>query len=349
MDTESVIGLRLLRHHLVPQLHDESGYLDLFRQLQPVSTVYYTYPGSPPSLSPRTTFDDQELTGSLRGSGKIVKGRFLGGGIGYVLREDLHIYANAFRQPLTRFNEKHLVVMEALQGCGPLAPRQIKEETGLLNKEIMPALHRLQKGSLVFEDQSDSDWERPWYLFEEAWPEVVLSDDRRIDALTEVLSRFLKSNVFPTLEQMKDWSRLPLRLLKTLVASMREDGLIEDASVDGLGRGYLPVEDLSQVGVDGRPSVFMLHKADPLVRAHATELRRLFGQRETLQYLLIDGELKGAVLGHWRIGPHDVDDVAVLLPSRECKVRREEVLSAIASVYKPPRSRILKYCGGRIS
>jgi hypothetical protein len=178
---------------------------------------------------------------------------------------------------------------------------------------------------------------------------VVLSDDRRIDALTEVLLRFLKSNVFATLEQTRDWSRLPLRLLKTLAAKMRDDGLIEDAIVDGLGHGYLAVEDLSQDSVDGRPPVFMLHKADPLVRAHATELKRLFGQRETLQYLLIDGELKGAVLGHWRIGPHDVDDVVLLLPPRECKDRREDVLSVISSVYKPPRSRILKYCGEKVS
>ena len=66
---------------------------------------------------------------------------------------------------------------------------------------------------------------------------------------------------------------------------------------------------------------------------------------ETLQYLLIDGELRGAVLGHRRIGPHDVDDVDIRLPCQERRERREEVLSVISPVYASPHSTILRYCG----
>ncbi len=342
---EDIISLRLSRHRLAPLLADESEYLDLFRQLQPVGTIHNTYPGAPPSLSPRTAFDDKELTERLRGSRVLVKGRFLGGGIGYVHRRDLQTYANAFRKPLTRLNERQHLVFEALEGCGPLAPRQIKEETGLLNKEIMPALHRMQNSFLVFEDQSDSDMERPWYLFEEEWPDIVLSEDRRIDASMAVFRRFLKSNCFATLEEMRDWSRLPLRFLKTLVSTMEGEGSITNVTVGGWGEGFVLTEDLSHRVVEQEPSVFMLHKADPFVRAHASELKRRFGDKETLQYLLMDGELKGAVLGHWRIGPHDVDDIVVLLPPQACEGRREEVLSVVAAVYSPPRSRILSYCG----
>jgi hypothetical protein len=36
---------------------------------------------------------------------------------------------------------------------GGLTPQQIKEETGLLNQEIMPALHRLQEAFVVYEDR----------------------------------------------------------------------------------------------------------------------------------------------------------------------------------------------------
>ena len=348
MDKNDILNTRLSRHCLVTQLSDENVYLDLFRRLQPVSTIYNTIPGAPPSLGPRTTFDDKKLTDRLRGSRTLIKGRFLGGGIGYVLAEDLHIYANAFRKPLTGFNERQRLVLDALDSCGPLAPRLIKEETGLLNKEIMPALHRMQTGFLVFEDQSDSDWERPWSLFEEEWPEVILAEDQRITASIEVLTRFLRANVFATFEQIKDWSRFSVSLLKTLMTQMQDDGLVSCLVVEGLGEGYILAEDQSLPAVDERPSAFMLHKSDPLVKAHASELKRLFGRRETLQYLLLDGELKGAVLGHWRIGPHDVDDISVLLPSRECKRRREEILSAVSQVYSPPRSRILKYCSERI-
>ena len=93
----------------------------------------------------------------------------------------------------------------------------------------------------------------------------------------------------------------------------------------------------------------MLHKSDILARSHASELKRRFGHREVLQYLLIDGAFQGAVLGHWRIGPHDVEDIAVELPAVERMNRREEILNAVSSGYRPPYSRILRYAGKEIS
>ena len=89
----------------------------------------------------------------------------------------------------------------------------------------------------------------------------------------------------------------------------------------------------------------MLHKSDPLVRSHGSELKRRFGSTEVLQYLLIDGVFQGAVLGHWRIGPHDVEDVVVELPTRERQQRQGEILQAITQQYEPPRHHILKYDG----
>ena len=349
MNREEIISARIERHGLTSPLPDESGYQELFRLLQPVSTLHNTCPGAPPSLSPRTTFDDREVTARMRRNRELVKGRFLGDGIGYVLARELELYANAFRKPVKGFSENQQRVMDALRGCGPLAPRLIKEETGLLNKEIMPALHRLQKAFLVFEDQSESDWERPWCLFEEEWPDIVLTDERRLAASTEVVTRFLRANVFATLAQIKDWSRLPVRFIKEVTAQMLEQGSIAEVSVDGLGDGYVLREDLSLRGSDAKMSVLMLHKADPLVKTHATELKAHFGHEETLQYLLVDGELKGAVIGHWRIGPHDVEDIELLLPLKECRRRRKAILSAVAQVYTPPRSRILNYCGHEVA
>ena len=49
----------------------------------------------------------------------------------------------------------------------------MKRMTGLLVKQITPALHRLQEAFLVFEDQFDGEWDRGWYLFDEMFPEDV--------------------------------------------------------------------------------------------------------------------------------------------------------------------------------
>ena len=60
----------------------------------------------------------------------------------------------------------------------------------------------------------------------------------------------------------------------------------------------------------------MLHLGDPLVLPHTAELKERFEGLEVLACLLIDGELTGAVCGHWRIGPHDVEDIVLTLPVR---------------------------------
>jgi hypothetical protein len=91
--------------------------------------------------------------------------------------------------------------------------------------------------------------------------------------------------------------------------------------------------------------VFMLHKADTLVRASMSELKRRFAGLEVLQYLLIDGSFRGAVCGHWRIGPHDVEDIVTDLPARARADRRDEILEAVAWQYRAPSHRILRYHG----
>jgi hypothetical protein len=240
------------------------------------------------------------------------------------------------------------MVLEAVQVAGPLTPRQIKEETGLLNKQIMPALHRLQKAFLVYEDQVDDAWERWWYDFESEWPEVELDKDLQQTAAVQVLLRFLKSHVFATFEQLKDWSQFPLRLLAKFVREMEETDLIVPQTVEGLGEGWVRTLDATLREGKITPSVFMFGREDILVKSHASELKRRFGGQEILQYLLIDGAFQGAVLGHWRIGPHDVADIVVTLPAAERANRREEILDVVAKQYHLPHSRILKYAGAAV-
>jgi hypothetical protein len=81
------------------------------------------------------------------------------------------------------------------------------------------------------------------------------------------------------------------------------------------------------------------------VHASLSELKRRFAGLEVLQYLLIDGDLRGAVCGHWRIGPHDVDDIVVDLSPEECVARKAEIIRAVAWGYHAPSHRILRYAG----
>ena len=348
MNPTAIFAERLRRQKLSEPLENPDDYVELFRLLQPVSTLASTMPGDPPRLVHRTTFDDGKITDAMREDRLMVKGRFLGGTIGYVLADDLELYANAFCRWLPGFNETQGIVLDAIIRAETLTPRQMKEETGLLNKKIMPALHRLQEAFIVYEDQIDSDWERNWYEFAAEWPEIALAEEKQAEAAAQVLLRFLKGHVFATMEQLKDWSRMASKLLKTVVGDMEKSGVIVPKTVDALGDGWVRKEDAHLSLREAPPSVLMIHKADTLTRSHRTELKRRFGGQEVLQYLLIDGAFQGAVLGHWRIGPHDVDDVVVELPAAERASRRDEILKAVAWGYNPPYSHILKYNGGEV-
>lgn len=347
MDKEIVFANRLRRHRLTIPIGSRDDYVEFCRQMQPVSPQFYSCPGEPPTLQPRTSFNDRKVTGDLRAERKLVKGRFLNGGVGYVFADELEIYVNAFRKPLNKISYIDQDVLDVIQGCGPVSAGLIKEETGFLSKEIIPSLHKLQKACIVFEDQSDSDWERPWDLFEREFPDVEIDESLRLPAVKAILSRVLRVNVFLTIPQLKSWSGLGIRLLKTAVQELLAEKAIISITIDGLGDGYVLPEDVDVCPEKPERSVFMLHKADPIVKLHAHTLKALF-DGEVLQYLLIDGELTGAVMGHVRIGPHDVDDIQLLLPEDECDERKTDILNVVSKHYHAPRSRILSYCGKRI-
>jgi hypothetical protein len=342
---EAILAERLRRQRFLEPVRTPQEYAALFRLLQPVTPAADTRPGDPPVLVHRAAFDDREVTSSWRETRKIVKGRFLRGTIGYVFSEELELYAHAFHRPLEKLNRRQELVYETLLHVGPLTPRQIKEETGLLNKEIMPILHRLQQAFLVYEDQLDTDWERPWYVFSQEWPDLAVETDRWQVAAQEVLRRFLHAHVFATDEQTKDWSGWSARDIKRLLQLMQAEGDIVSCTIDGLGAGWTRAEDASISAPAPSPTVSMLHRSDPLVRAATSELRRRFAGLEVLQYLLIDGDLRGAVCGHWRINPFDVEDIVVDLSPAERVSRKAEIIQAVAWGYYPPSHQIPRYAG----
>jgi hypothetical protein len=345
MDRESVLAWRMIRQGLTEPVGGEKEFIELVRALQPVSPVAMTMPGSPPRLVHRTTFGDDEIAEGMRECRALVKGRFWGGNIGYVLAEDLELYATAFRKELERLNPLQEQVYQALWSAGPLTPRQLKEETGLLNKQIMPALHRLQKAFMVYEAQEDSSWERGWSLFEAEWPGVDLKRISWEEAAGEVLVRLLHSQVFASTAQLRDWSQFPVKGLAQALVRLDDGGRVFSCEIEGLGEGWVLQQDRELESCRPAPSVHMLHRADPLVQSHRSSLKEQFAGREVLQYLLIDGALVGAVCGHWRIGPHDVEDIVVGLPEEMREARRKEVIAEVARGYSPPFSRILRFDG----
>jgi hypothetical protein len=340
----SILAARMKAQGFADPLRDEADYPDLFQRLQPVSPIAMTYPGNPPALVKRTAFDSAEASDDLRADRLVVKARFLDGTVGYVMVRDLGDYAVAFRKQPKRLNPTEREVLAAVRELGPITPRLLKEETGILAKKVGPALAKLQRAFLVFEDQTETNWERGWSTFSSAFPDLDLDAMDREAAALRILDRFFESMVFATLQQVRDWSGLPQRELKLWVEALATDERIRAASIEGLGDGWM-WSGFKFSRATPRKSVHMLHLQDGLVRAHRTELKEHFKGREILQFLLIDGTFGGAVCGHWRIGPHDVDDIVLDLPRREKADRKNEILEEVATTYAGDRHRILRYDG----
>lgn len=347
MDSNKIKGLRMLRQCLSKPADTKEEYMELFRLMQPVTPLYFSRPGDPPCLVHRVSFDDKVHNDILRGQRELVKARFQGGTVGYVTAEDFELYISAYKKPIEKLTFKQKYILDVITHTGPLGCKQIKEETGILNKEITPVLHRLQEAFLVYEDQVDSEWDRAWYNFESEWYDIDINKYTRKDALAQIISRFLKVIVFADITNIKDWCRLTLKDIKEALLSLQDRNEIIAVKLEN-SEGWVRREDvelLQQNNYETPFSVFMFHKSDILVKANESRLKEKFKNKEVLQYLLIDGEFKGAVLGHWRIGPHDVEDIIIDLPQAEKEKRKEEIIDAVALFYKPPFSNILKYDG----
>ena len=330
---QAALALRMARQHLTCPV-PEAGYDSLFRLLSPVPTVYWCCPGDPPQLSFRTDFGDGAYNDRRRSRREIVKGRFLGGTLAYVEAAELPLFAALCRKT-PKFSETQRMLLDLLRREGPMSIGVMRELTGLPAKEITPALPKLQEAFLVFEDQTDGSWERGWYLLEEEFPEVSASSLSFEEALRTVLLRFAEAFVFVEPAAAKSFYRLPLKAVSAALSALCAQGELEPLELDGRP-GFLRPQDreLLDRAAPLKPSVYCLHRNDPLVRAEETPLKERFpaGEWEPLQYLLVDGTFRGAVLGKFRQGPHDVEEILLDLSPEEAAARREEIFSAVWQV-----------------
>lgn len=335
MDRKKVNSLRMERQFLTRGA-SEDEYIELYRDMQPGLNVYWNGFGQPPVLSFRAAFDDIEFNRERQMKRELVKGRFTGGNLGWIMPEEMELFAGLYRKPLTKPTLIQEEILHLIEHLGPLTIRQIKEETGYLVKEITPVLHRLQEAFLVYEDQCDSEWDRGWYTFTEMFPDCDLERYSRKEALKSVFRRFAYRHVVFDVAMAKSYYKVPEKEIKVAVTELVAEGVLLQEE-----EGYLLSEDvknLAEYELVPMQFVYAVHRNDFLYKSNEHVLKEQFKplyehleyDHEPLQYLLIDGEFHGAVVGHFRNGPYDLNDVVCDLSDAEA--RKEEILDAIREV-----------------
>ncbi len=335
MESKKLISLRMERQFFTRRATEEE-YLALYRDLQPGVNVYWNGFGQPPTLSFRAAFDDLELNRRRQLSRQLIKGRFSGGNLGWIVPEDLELFWALYQKPLTRPTELQESLLRLIYREGPLTIQQIKAETGLLVKEITPVLHRLQEAFLIYEDQYDGEWDRGWMRFSEMFPEAEGFSLSRPEAMKLILQRFAYRLPAFTVPMAKAFYRLPEKELRKAAAELTAEGIFTE--LDG---AFLLREDFAMLKTYQPVPlsfVYAVHRNDFFYKSHEPMLKEKFlplyqslpYDHEPLQYLLIDGEFHGAVVGHFRNGPYDLNDVVCDLPQPE--TRREEILQAVGEV-----------------
>ena len=331
---KKLLALRLQRQHLITPA-DEAEYDALYRDMQPGMNLYWHGFGQPPELTFRADFDDVEYNRQRQMKRELVKGRFAGGNLGWIVPEDLPLFAALYRKPIVGFmNDVQATIMTLIERLGPLNIQQIKEETGYLVKVITPALHRLQEAFLLYEDQFDGEWDRAWYRFEEMFPETDLQTFSRQDALQIVLRRFAYRMVWFDVKTARSFYKLPEKEIRAACNAMVEQG-----SLLPYESGYLLAEDAALLSElpDSLPDVPVraFHRNDFLVRAQEHELCARFKplyvelpyDHDPQYYVLVDGEFRALSVGHFRYGPYEIHDI--VCDSPDMWERKDEICAAV--------------------
>lgn len=311
-----ISALRMQRQHLITPV-DMDGYGKLYRDLQPGQNLYWHGFGQPPELTFRASFDDVAHNRGRLARRELIKGRFAGGNIGWIVPEDLALFAALYRKPIIgMMNDVQATIMTLIERMGPLNIQQIKEETGLLVKTITPALHRLQEAFLLYEDQFDGEWDRAWYRFEEMFPACNLNQYSRADAIQVVLQRFAYRLVWFDTKMAKSFFKLPEKEIKESCAALKDQGVF--TVLDG---GFILTSDLpvlESVPDDATlPCVLAFHRNDFLVRALEHDLKKRFKplcealpyDHDPQYYVMVEGEFHALSVGHFRYGPYEIHDI----------------------------------------
>ena len=327
-----IISLRMERQCFTGKA-DENEYIGLYRDMQPGQNIYWNGFGQPPVLTFRANFNDMKFNQDRQHKRTLIKGRFAGGNLGWIDPCDIELFAALYQKPLVKPTTEQLRLLELIETAGPLNIQQIKEETGLLVKQITPILHRLQEAFLIYEDQYDGEWDRGWYRFAEMFPSINLNKYTRTEALKIILQRFAYRIVCFDTAMAKSFYKIPEKEIKASVGELIAEGILVESE-----HGYMRKQDMELLDSYECKSirfVYAIHRNDFLYKAHEHILKKMAKEltegleydHEPLQYLLIDGEFRGASVGHFRNGPYDLNDIVCDLPNAE--ERKHEIIEAV--------------------
>ena len=335
---DRMIALRMRRQGLLERLGEED-YEELYRDTQPGQNVYWHGFGQPPVLSFRANFDELAYNAERQKKHLLAKGRFQGGNLGWIVSEDMELFACLCCKPLSAMSPEQERILWLIEHEGPLTIQQLKEETGMLVKKITPILHRLQEAFLIYEDQAEGEWDRGFYRFGEFFPEVDITRYARDRALQLVLPRFAYRMVWFDAAMVRSFYKLPLKEIKTAIAGLMADGILISGRLDSGEDGYLLKEDagvLSQSaeddGIKTEGTLFAMHRNDILIKTQEHLLKGKYTRPgcEVLEYLLIAGEVHGAVLGRFKFGPDLIEDIIV---DEDFCCRRKEILAEVQKMH----------------
>lgn len=307
---KNIIALRMERQFLTQRANEEE-YEKLFRDVQPGQSIYWHGFGQPPVLSFRADFDDMEYNRIRQMERKLVKGRFQGGNVGWIEAQDMELFAGLCCKPITQFTFLQEKILRIIEEMGPVTIQQIKEETGLLVKEITPILHKLQEAFLIYEDQYDGDWERGWYRFGEMFPDVDLQKYTKQEAMGIVIQRFANRMVYFTPDMIKNYYKLPVKEIKQCIAN-----LLENETLMKIEDGYMLREDyllLEAQEKDAPQTCYLMQRNDILIKSIEPDLKKKYHAPgfEALYYIVIQGEVHGAVIGKYKFGPDIIENVMI--------------------------------------
>jgi Winged helix DNA-binding domain len=344
---------RAARQFLTPSTRgsSEPDYLEILRKLAPMRPPSYEFPGTPVCLFDRHESSDgssEQVVGErVRREGLVIKGRFQHGHIAYVPSDEMPLFIGAFRKtkPLGWDEE---TVLETLQREGPLQKKDLGEVCGIKGKTLTAALQVLQANFQVFEQQLETEWDNPWCAISTEHPDWLENVPDQFEARLEVIKRFTQSHVFSSAQEAKDWSGFPGKDVTHMLEMLLKRGDLKRASVEGWGEHYLcdfNPSDFQDVPLE--PHVAILDLGDPLVTAQISYLKNAFPKIPILKYILIDGEICGAVEGRWGIKAYDVTDVHVPKHAQKGKLKLE-IIEKLRRHFPLPAQRILKFAGSTL-
>jgi Winged helix DNA-binding domain len=336
----------------------DADYLEILRSLAPMRPPSYEFPGTPVCLFDRHESSDgasEKTVGErVRREGLVIKGRFQHGHIAYVPNDEMPLFIGAFRKTKSLGWDEE-TVLETLQREGPLQKKDLGEVCGIKGKLLTAALQHLQANFQVFEQQLETEWDNPWCAVETEHPDWLEGVPDQFEARLEVIKRFTHSHVFSSAQEVKDWSGFPGKDVTHMLEMLLKRGDLKRASVEGWGEHYLYNFNPSDFNPsDFNPSDFqdvplescvaILDSGDPLVTAQISYLKSDYPKMPVLKYILIDGEICGAVEGRWGIKAFDVTDVHLPKHAQKGKLKLE-IIEKLRRHFPLPAQRILKFAG----